>query len=401
MWRLIWILIVFNCVEALAQDYRKRADELFEAGELAYNSGKYDEALQQFNQCLVADAGYYEAYTSRAATKERLKDWNGAVTDYSIYLEKYPHQSEALFSRGLARYQAAQYEAASEDFKKFLQLPSSGETQSIFYRQSTFGGGTDQIISAQGSIKDYVLNYIGLAEYKLKHYYIALAYFDSAIIINPKEADYYVHRGLTKQDQNNLDGAEADYQKALSLNENHSIAHHNLGILMSKKENPSAVEEQLNKAIELNPELSYPYLERAYFRLNQGYLKGALEDYDKAIALNNTDADSWINRGLVKEKLQDFTGAYKDFTRAIALKKNYEKAWFCRGNVLSKMNKLSESAEDYSVAILYYPEYTQAYVNRAIVRHRLGQLKEACSDIQIAESLHAEGIERIKTVVCK
>ncbi|HEX5171190.1 MAG TPA: tetratricopeptide repeat protein [Cyclobacteriaceae bacterium] len=384
-----------------AQDRKKSAVEHFDAGELAYNAGKYDEALNEFNLCLSADAGYYEAYASRAATKERLKDWPGAVTDYSIYIEKFPNQTEAVFSRGLARYQAGQYEAAADDFTEFLQMPTSGETQSIFYRQSVFGGGTDQIVSAQGQIRDYVLNYIGLAQYKIKHLEKAICYFDTAITINPNEADYYAHRGLAKQDQGDLDGAEADYRKAISINDDHVIARYNLGVLLKKKNDDGAAEEQLNEAIERNPDLSYPYLERAYYRLASGNLNGALEDYDKGISLNENDIDSWVNRGLVKEKLNNLPGAYNDFTRAIKIKNDYEKAWFCRGNVLTKMNKLKEAEEDYSIAILYYPEYAQAFTNRAIVRHRLGRLREACTDIEKARTLGATGIDNIRSKVCK
>jgi tetratricopeptide (TPR) repeat protein len=290
---------------------------------------------------------------------------------------------------------------ALEDFKNFEALPSSGETQTIYYRQSAFGGGTDQIISAQGQIHDYVLNYIGLTEFKLKHYNTAINYFDSAIQINPHEADYFVHRGLVKQELNNIDEAEADYRHALKLNEDHSIARHNLSILLNGKSDAAAAEVELNEAIIRNPDLSYPYLERAYQRQASGNFTGALLDYNKAISLNPDDVDSWVNRGLVKEKMNDFPGAVHDFTKAISVKENYEKAWFCRGNALTKQNKFKEAADDYSIAILYYPEYTQAYINRAIVRHRLGQLKEACSDIQKATSLNAKGIEKIRMVVCK
>lgn len=399
--RLIVLGLIYACAfDLAAQDHRKRAIEYFEAGEQAYNTGQYEDALNKFNLCLSADAGYYEAYTSRAATKERLKDWIGAITDYSIYLEKFPNQNEALFSRGLARFQAGQFEMAEEDFKQFLMTPSSGETQAIFYRQSAFGGGTDQIVSAQGQIQDYVLNYIGLAEFKLKHFHSAITYFDSAIAINPREADYYVHRGLARQEQDNLDGAEEDYRKALSINEDHAIARHNLGVLLKKKNDSSAAEEQLTEAIERNPELSYPYLERAYYRLSNGNLSGALQDYDRAIALNETDVDSWVNRGMVKEKLNDLPGAYLDFTRAIRLRNNFEKAWFCRGNVLVKMNKLKEADEDYSVSLLYYPEYLQAYINRAIVRHRLGRLQDACIDIKKATALGATSVDNIRKKVC-
>lgn len=384
------------------QEKAKNASFYYEQGENAHNAGRPKEALDLFNKCLQLDAGFYEAYTSRAAVKEQLGDWPGAVIDYTIYLDKFPESSETTFSRGLAHYQAGQYGAATEDFRRFLNMPDKKETSTIFYRQAVFGGGTDKIISAQGMIRDYIMNYLGLAESKLKNYETAIAYFDSALMINPGEADYYVHRGLTKQEMNDLRGAEGDFRKALEIDPDHALAYYNLGVLLGKTNSASSeAEEQLNSAIERNPTLSYSYLERAYYRMNNGNLKGALEDYNKAIELDNDDADSWVNRGLVKEKLKDLAGAYKDFTHAIELKQDFEKAWFCRGNVLSKMNKLAEAIEDYSVAILYYPSYGLAYYNRAVAEHRLGQLDKACEDVQNAATYGMKVPLNFKNKVCR
>ena len=392
------LLLIFLANSLVAQD-RKNAQHCFEQAELAYLSGRYTDALDQYNRGLVIDAGYYNAYPQRAAVKERLGDWKGAVTDYSIYLDRFPENMEARFSRGLARYQGRQFSFAIDDFRQLLSAPPGGETQTIFYRQSLQGGGTDRIISAQGSIRDYIYNYIGLAAYELKHYAEAIASFDSAIRINPREPDYFVHRGLARQGSGDSDGAERDYNKALELNPDHAVAYHNLGVLRSGRGDKSAG-ELLDRAIENNPHLSYTYLERGYYRLEKGDYTGALLDYTKALEIDPDAADSWVNRGLVKEKLNDHAGAYADFTKAIAIEPRLEKAWFCRGNVLTRMNRLSEAIEDYTVAILYYPEYGMAWFNRAIVNHRLGYLKEACTDVQRAEALDVQGTDRLRKKVC-
>lgn len=393
------LLLVFLLPALWAQD-RKNAQTYFEAAEQAYLEGRYTEALAQYDKCLVVNAGYYDAYTSRAAVKERLGNWSGAVVDYSIYLDKYPHNKEALFSRGLASYHAGQFVSALDDLNQFLLLPSTNETKTIFYRQSPLGGGTDQIITANGAIRDYVFNYMGLAAIGMKTYELAVAHFDSAIRLNSNEPDYYVHRGLAKQNLGDSPGAEADYRRALALNPDHSIAYHNLGVLLAQRGDDGA-EAQLSQAIERNPELSYPFLERGYYRQERGNLKGALSDYTQALKLDPDNPDSWINRGLVKGKLQDLDGAFRDFTRAIELQPSLEKAWFCRGNILAKLNRLEEAIEDYSVALLYYPEYVSAYFNRAVAYHRIGRIQDACSDVQKAESLGFKGALKLKSSVCR
>lgn len=397
--RLIFTTLICCYLSLTAFSQQPTAVSYFEAGEAAYHKGNYEEALDLFGKCLALDAAYYEAYTARAGVKERLNDWKGAVIDYTIFLDFHPTDADALFSRALARYKAGQYEQSIEDLRRLLSVPSR-ETGSIFYRQSPYGGGTNQIITMQGKIRDYVLNYIGLAEMEMKHYDRAIHYFDSAIALNPRDADYYVHRGLTRERQGDLAAAEKNYTKALNINPDHAIALHNKGVLESRKGNASNAEEQLTASIERNPRLPYAYQERGYYRLNRGDLQGALADYNKAISIDKTDAENWLNRGIVREKLKDVDGAIDDYSAALELEPEYEKAWLSRGNALSKQGKYEEAIEDYTVAIFYHPEYGQAYYNRAIVYQRMGNMSQACADLKMAMQHGMEVQEKMRRVMC-
>lgn len=395
----ILMTLVFAMGTLPAQE-RKLARHYFESGELAYLDGRYRESLEQYDRGLAIDAGYYEAYLSRAAVKERLGDWSGAVTDYNIFLDVYPENREARFSRGLARYHAGQFEFATEDFGRLLKTPSSGETNVIFYRQAPMGGGTDRILSAQSSIRDQLYNYLGLAMYKLEKFSEAVACFDSAIRLNAREPDYLAHRGLVRQDMGDANGAGADYRAALALDPGHSIAYHNLSVLLKDRGGKEA-RDLLDKAIENNPQLSYSYIERGYHLLQEGNYSGALKDYDRALQLDPDTPENWLNRGLAKEKLGDLTGAYNDFTRAITIAPQLERAWLSRANILTKQKRFNEALEDYSVAIMYYPEYGIAWLNRAIVHQRLGQKTAACTDVRKAAALGTKGTERLMRAVCE
>ncbi len=383
----------------LAQDNRADSKNLYEQGEAAHHAGNYKLALEYLNKCLKETPGFADAYYTRGSTREQLKDLAGANTDYNIYLELKPDQPEALLSRATVRYQLGLYEQSKADFLKLLTLPA-GETQTVFYNRSAARSGSNQIMTAQGSITPVILNYLGLVETKLGNYQQAIVWLDSAIQLQEKNADYFVNRGIAKEGINDST-AMHDYVTAVTLRPDHAVALHNIAVLKRKKGETVSMEDDLEKAIASDSSMLYPYLERAYQRMEGGYYKGALEDYNSALRIEDKDPEIWLNRGHVKEKLNDLKGAYSDYTKAIALDEKFDKAWLNRGNVLSKQGRMEDAIEDYSVAITYNPEYAAAFYNRAIARQRTKQYGEACLDLQKAESLGLAVSEKMKKEICK
>ena len=391
-------LLLFVTIPAWSQS-NKSARMLHKEAEGALAKKQLSKALSILNECLRTDPYFYDAYYTRGLVREQLAEFDGALTDYNIYVEQMPDHTEALFSRATLRYKRGQYELAKVDFIKLISLPP-GETTTVFFQQDQFASSTTRIFTTQGSSKAYIFNYLGLCETKLKNYEAAINALDSAIALNPTDADQLVNRGLAKE--NNLDkvGAIADYQLALTINPEHSLARHNLGALSGTQGSGEDSEKLLIESIEQNPNLPYPHAQLAYHKFNRGDFKGALEEYNLAINIDSTDANYLLNRGLVKEKLKDYEGSITDFTKAISLKPDYESAWFNRGNVFTKLNGLEEAIEDYSMAIFYNPKYTAAYYNRALNRNKLGITKEACEDLKKAEGLGMSIKKSVELKIC-
>lgn len=393
------ILIFLVMIPGWSSGQRKKnATYYYYEGEQAMEENKYTTALAHYNECLRLDPYFMEAYHSRAGAKEALGDIKGALTDYSIYVDAKPGQTDALLSRAVLRYKLGQYLLAREDFILLLTLPP-GETNKIIFRQDA--GGTDKIFTQQGSNHAEIFNYLGLIETKLKNYKQAFVYLDSALKLEPREPQYYVNRGIIKEHVFDTAGAIADYQRALLIDPTDGLAIHNMAVIKRSRGEQNASEKLLDDAILQSPSLPYPYAARAYYRLNHKNFKGALEDYDQVLQLDKTDAESWLYRGMVKEKLKDDDGAFVDYTEAIALKNDYARAWLTRGNLLNKLNRQKDAVEDYSVAITWYPEYGSAFYNRAIARQKLGELKEACEDLAQAEKLNVKIQVGLKEKVCK
>jgi tetratricopeptide (TPR) repeat protein len=287
---------------------------------------------------------------------------------------------------------------AREDFLKLLSAPP-GETKSIFFAPDKEGGTA--ISTTQSNMTSSILNYLGMVDTKLKNYKSAIHFLDSAIKLEPKNAELFVNRGWAHQEMLDTAQATADYQKSLALNPEGSLARHNLAALSAKKGNLKEGEKLLTEAIERNPEEPHFHVARAINYTAQGDYTKALLDYNAAIQLDITDPDTWMRRGLVKEKLKDLNGALADYTQSIKLKDDNEKVWLHRGDLMMQLNKVKDAIEDYSIAITHQPEYGIAYYHRGIAKQRSGNLKEACEDLKVAKTLKVNVDEKSMTLSCK
>jgi tetratricopeptide (TPR) repeat protein len=394
-----FFLALIATTVVFAQQKKVRPEELFEQGQEAHDQGDYTKALALLNQCLTERPGFTEAYYIRASAREQLKDFEGALTDYSIYLERKPDNSEALFSRGLIRYQLKKYDQAYEDFTRYLNVPP-GATQTLYFNRSPGTSGNNPITTAQSGNRPLIYNYLGVIDQKQNNLQRSVAWLDSAIRLSPKEADFYVNRGLSKQSMKDSTAALDDFNKALSINPRHPVALHNIAVFKRLKGERKASEDPLEQAIDSDSSMLAPYLERAYQRLEGGYLKGALDDYNKALEIEPKDPEIWLSRGIVKERMKDYTGAFSDYTKAIDLKEGFVKAWINRANVLLKQERYADAVEDYTAALIYTPDSAPAYYNRAIARYKLNKYTEACEDLKKAEALGFKPEAKLKDKIC-
>jgi tetratricopeptide (TPR) repeat protein len=145
----------------------------------------------------------------------------------------------------------------------------------------------------------------------------------AALPINQRlnATDYFV-AGNDKYDKGNYQGALANYNQAIALDPKNSLAYINRGLLKNEKLNdvPGALADY-NQAISLDPKNSDAYYNRGllkYQNLNDS--QGALVDYNQVIALDPKDSSAYNNRGSLKyEKLNDVQGALVDYNQVIAL----------------------------------------------------------------------------------
>src|SRR5437773_260967 len=121
-----------------------------------------------------------------------------------------------------------------------------------------------------------------------------------------------VNRGIEKAKNGDLDGAIADF----------------------------------DRAIQRDPKDDAPYYNRAQARRLKKDTAGAIADYTRAIDLGSTNPAAYNNRGNAKSENNDRDGAIADYTRAIELKPDYARAYYNRATTKEAKGDKTGAAAD-------------------------------------------------------
>ena len=168
------------------------------------------------------------------------------------------------------------------------------------------------------SAKKYVKH--GLERFSKNDIAGAIADYDRAISIDPKFADAYLNRGKAKRAAGDLDGAIADYEVMAELD--------------------------LSMAIN-NRDITQAYLNRGYIRSNHMDLDGALADFDKAIQLDPNDADAYFKRGRAFLIVGNASFAIADFDKSISIDDRNPLVYAERGFARQTRGESSAAQKDF------------------------------------------------------
>ncbi len=202
---------------------RPKADDFYIQGGDKYEKGDYQGAIQAFNQAIVLNPNYSEAYNNRGNSRFQSGDNQGAIADYNEALRINPNYADAYSNRGTIH--------------------------------SLLG-------DKKGAIADY----------------------NQALRINPNDAKAYNNRGIDRSKSGDNEGAIADYNEALRINPDYDI-YSNRGNARSDLGDKKGAIVDYNQALRINPNFAEAYYNRGNARSDLGDKQGAIQDFQKAAEL--------------------------------------------------------------------------------------------------------------------
>jgi len=125
-----------------------------------------------------------------------------------------------------------------------------------------------------------------------------------------------VNRGIEKAKNGDLDGAIADFDHAIKLNPKDDAPYYNRAQAKHLKNDTAGAIADYTRAIELGSTNPAAYNNRGNARAENNDRDGAIADYTRAIELKPNYARAYYNQAMVKKEKGDATGAAADFKTA-------------------------------------------------------------------------------------
>ncbi|MBD2464790.1 tetratricopeptide repeat protein [Oscillatoria sp. FACHB-1407] len=196
-------------------------------------------------------------------------------------------------------------------------------------------------------------------------------------------AQYFLQRASEQKQLNRPEEAIASYTRSLQWHPT-SSAYFNRGIALTEQQDLQAALEDLDRAIQLDPDMAQAYYERGNLWFELGDRQRAIADYTQTIRLAPNSPKAYVNRGTVRAESGDEQGAIEDYTQAIQLDPIFPAAYLNRCLSRSNLKNHQEAIADCTQAINLQPNSVRAYQNRGLTRRRLGDLTGAIEDFNIA-----------------
>ncbi|XP_066295374.1 uncharacterized protein [Branchiostoma lanceolatum] len=221
---------MFTKLEKKAEDYHNHACQLS-------INGKSNEALQKISMAIETNPSIPEFHVLRGATHRRLGDFNSAIDDYLLALDKTDHnEQDPTYMEGQRQLLLTYNDFAVECFQKG------------FYDE-------------------------------------AIILLNKAIKGEKREKGLYINRGDCFFRQGDLHFALADYHQALELDPEDwavrsriAVVHSEFGVLDYEERNYQESETRFSLAIQNNPKVARFYVYRARARYMMENIRGARED---------------------------------------------------------------------------------------------------------------------------
>jgi tetratricopeptide (TPR) repeat protein len=262
---------------SLNTDYISRAHQKGAAGDT-------DGAIEMFGRAIEHQADRRnEAYEFRGRAKERKGDWNGALNDYDALVALDPNNANSYYIRATQKKQHGDFEGAMADFTRAAALRSSpnGFTAigDLRKERGDLAGAVAEYDKAIALCDKQLADPSGTADTRQNAYYQrayakqlkgdmdgANADFTRAIAINPAHAaGAYNGRGDVRKAKGDLAGAIADYQRTVELT-HHPIYKEKLDktraeakagakkVVVTQPSTQAAQNEQFSNKDEVSPE---------------------------------------------------------------------------------------------------------------------------------------------------
>ena len=266
--------------------------------------------------------------------------------------------------------QWAQRVAILEFYKGDLKLEASRYLEAIEY----YDNGLKRLPNTRGQVRNFEQVWLkkAKAQRQINNYQealqtcsTALKYYKSPQLWNCKALTFYSLEKYTE--------AIAAYNRALEIDPKNIWLWNNRGEAYVKLEEFDLAISDFKTAIELDPDRSFvPWNNLGKLYYQQKNYQQAIRSYDEALTIKSDYLPALIGRGNAQKSSGLYSQASDSYDGALAINPNYYEAWFGKGSVAEYLQQSQSAMEYYQKAVDLKPDWEAAIRSLERVENRLG-----------------------------
>ncbi|HEY3145703.1 MAG TPA: tetratricopeptide repeat protein [Dongiaceae bacterium] len=204
----------------------------------------------------------------------------------------------------------------------------------------------------------------------LGDYTRAIADYDSAIVLAPKDPVLRLNRGVAKIHAGRPADAVADYDEAARLKPDWHLPYFDRAVALTDLGQRAAALKDYDHAIQLKPDDAWIYVGQGDVLAASGDPARALDAYDKALALRPDLDDPRAKRATLLLRLDRPAEALPELDRVLATNPSKPHLWQTRGQAKFQLAHYDDAAADFSRALDLAPQDKD--IRRDLARAELG-----------------------------
>jgi len=252
-----------------------------------------------------------------AQTSKRLNNWVGLI---DARLNGEPASNDPSEGATVMKFMGKEDEGEREEFvfEEFKQKPKAKSYPHVSFGR--FKNAKDQQVLLSHFSGPMRLGGHD-AQVKISFSHLVAVQIQDVTEKSPSPAteesdENLVNRGIEKAKNGDLDGAMADFDHAIELNPKDDAPFYNRAQAKRLKKDAAGAISDYTRAIELGSQNPAAYNNRGNARAENNDWDGAIADYTHAIELKPDYARAYYNRAVAKQEKGDATGAKADFETA-------------------------------------------------------------------------------------
>ena len=301
---------------------------------LALNSsGRYSQAVPEYDKAIQLNPNFAPAYNNRGAAYNKMGSYETAIADCNKAIELDPNLATAYSNRASAFVNSGQFNKAINDCTKAVAL-------------------NPQLAAA------YVTR--ASAYIEMEEYENAILDCNKAIELDSQLGHAYINRAICYANSGNLKNAKNDLLYAVAwepaLTERAQTVNTKYDMGLSEQR----ISEWSEGMILVTP---------ARYGVNVEIVGNPVDEtspkkqthpeetltYDKAADLSPKDASGYLRRGNAYYQLKQHIKAITDYNKALELNPDYAAAYYNRGNAYASIGKFEQAKNDLLKALELNP----------------------------------------------